>query len=318
MSYQTGTALDVNDLLDKWRIFLLANGWTVDNWGVAGDGQALQVHRDGLYWSWWSHTTINPEDRDPGPYISGIIHTSYLDPGSPTQPGASRRVRSNRLTGPMQAYHFFAGQGRNGAYAHVAIEAEPGTFRHFGMGTLDKMGAYDNGQYIHATTWVMSTNDVNNPDSVFHNVPFDDMGFGTYQLGYGGTVVRCDLAGVSPRYVEGCSVDYMGPRARCGWRGAVNQAQSGTVRGPYRAGSSVYTGRAPLIPLILAVDRGNSLWSDIGQPADVRLVRIDNMEPGQELTLGTDTWVVFPVCRKNGAAGLQNSGNAGFAYRKVL
>lgn len=317
MSYQTGTALDVTDLLDKWRVFLLANGWALDFWGPAGDGRALQVHRDGLFWSWWSHTTANPTDYDPGPYIRGKMHTSYQDPGSLTQPGMSSAVRSNRLSGPMQAFHFFAGTGRNGAYAHVVVETEPGTFRHFGMGTLDKIGAYDTGQYAHATAWRFSVDQVNDPNGSYHLLPFDDYGFGVYQNGIAGTMVRCDLFGISPRYVEVCTYDYTNPRARGGWRGNNGQNDNGTVRGPFRAGASVLTGRAPLMPLFLAVGRGSGLWSDIGQPPDIRLVRMDNMEAGQELALGSDTWVVFPAVRKNGAAGQQNSGTAGYAYRKV-
>lgn len=319
MSYQTGTANDVADLLDKWRLFLIANGWTIDFWGPKYTGQALQVHRDGRYWSWWSDTTINPNDRYQGPYITGHLQTGYdpAAPGAYEQPGASYRVRTNKLTGPMQAYHFFAGVGRSGAYAHVVIETEPGIFRHMGMGVLDKMGAYENGQYIYATAWSGNTTEVNEQDSIYHGVPFDDYTFGVYNTNFASTLIRCDVDGISPRYIEVNNYDYRGPIGRGGWRSSQGTEQNSTVRGPYRAGASVLTGRAPLLPLYVCSSRGNGLWSDIGQPPDMRLVRIDNMEAGQELALGSDTWVVFPVARKNGAIGQPNSGNAGFAYRKV-
>lgn len=322
MSYQTGNALDVNDLLDKWRIFLLAEGWLLDYWGdrVGGFGKALQLHQGGKYFSWFSETTVGADASMPGPWIRGIMHTSYGTQGSTTQPGSpGATVGANRLTGPMQAYHFFAGAGKDGPYAYIVIEVEPGTFRHIGMGTLDKMGAYTGGDFVFASHWYYSPQTVSDALSGWHGMPFDDVSFGIYQSQSASSIVRADYGGTSPRYhhlQNGDNTTF--PRGRGGWRAYTFAAEAnGTIKLPFLSAASVLTGRAPLLPLWVAVNRGSGLWSDVGLPPDMRFVRMDNMEPGQEYTLGTDTWVVFPVARKNGANGLANSSIYGYAYRKV-
>jgi hypothetical protein len=48
-----------------------------------------------------------------------------------------------------------------------------------------------------------------------------------------------------------------------------------------------------------------------------RLVRIDNLTPGDVMTIGSDQWKCFPVIRKNGGPGLETSLNWGYAYRVV-
>ncbi len=312
MSYQTGTALDVNDLLDRFRLFLQAAGWGIDYWGdrlnSAGAGKALQVNAAGLFYSWFTDTTTT----NSGPSIQIAQHTAFSNPGDTVQPGVSPYVRSNRLTAPMQAYHFFAGEAPSGKYAYMVVETDPGTYRHLGMGVLKKVGAYTGGQFVFASNWSTSVNQgIDQPNSQYNGVPFDDTGTLGFTSG-NATVVRADYDNVSPRYHIG---DYGATaQLRCGWR--QDNDQRGTVFLPYSAAASTITGRAPLIPLWCAVPRGSSLWSDIGYPVDMRLVRMDNMEPGQDYPLGTDTWLVFPVARKNGAAGSVNSGVHGFAYRR--
>ena len=59
MAYETGNATGPDNLLDKLRIFLLAQGWTVDDWsdetynyrtvtGIDGAGKKLSVHKTGI------------------------------------------------------------------------------------------------------------------------------------------------------------------------------------------------------------------------------------------------------------------------------
>lgn len=324
MSYQTGTPSDVNDLLDKLRLFLVANGWTINGWLTApgGTGKVLHVSKAGNFFTWFSDP-IPSDAADPGPFVRVLIHTSYdaAKNGLPDQPGAAAYMaRSNNMRGPMQAYHFFAGTGKDGPYVHVVVETEPGAFRHMGMGVLHKMGSYDGGQYGYGTAWYFGLPAYSyDPNSGYHSVPFDDGGFGPGSSYSSGTIVRADYGGISPRYHQMGGSDAVNmPRGRAGWRTAEGfDDNRGMIDAAYSGGASVLTGRAPLFPLPLAVNRGSALWSDIGYPTDVRFVRMAAIEAGEEYTIGTDTWVVFPVARKNGAVGQMNSGDQGFAYRKV-
>ena len=313
MPYETATATNVNDLLDKLRLFLIADGWAVNFWGdrTAAAGKALSVSKSGVLFTWVTDTD-NPGGGNPGPYLGVFQHTAYTGGDPDVQPGASIVSWCNRVTGPMQAYHFLGGVGPSGPYAHAVIETDPGTFKHAGMGVLRKMGAYNTGAYSFGSNWLYDVNRVNNPNDG-HGVPFDD----TSWVGAGSSyasVVRADYGGQVPRYHP---IDYgSAGRGRGGWR-AGQASELSTIQLPSLCAASEQTGRAPLLPLWVAVDRGSGLWSDVGYPPDMRFVRMDNLEPGQEYPLGTDTWLVFPVIRKNGAPGSPNSGVWGFAYRRA-
>lgn len=79
---------------------------------------------------------------------------------------------------------------------------------------------------------------------------------------------------------------------------------------------------SPLLPIPVVIARPSSLYSMVLQPAHARFVRLDNYNPGQTLTLGTDNWVLYPFLQKNSAArnggnGITHSGTFGLAIRKV-
>ncbi len=309
MSYQTGAANDAADLLDKLRLFATANGWTQDFWGnrTAATGKALSLHKSALYATFFSQTSGGYAE-DPAPFIGVRGHTGYLADANPdTQTDASAITWSNYLPGPYVAYHFFSGAN----YLHVVVETTAGTFKHFGTGTLVTQGVVTSGQYVYAARWYYSNpSHLNNPDSYYHGLPFDDQNW-TYAL-QNGTYVRADFGGITPRWHFSRSGDAAGDELKCGYR--IDASPQDLLND---AGHSTLTGRAPLWPLWCAVKRGSGYWSDIGYPPDMRFVRIDSLNDGESLTLGTDTWKVFPVHRKNGPIGAPNSGTYGFAFRVV-
>lgn len=61
----------------------------------------------------------------------------------------------------------------------------------------------------------------------------------------------------------------------------------------------------------------------LGEFPNVRGIRMDNLEPGAEVIVGSDTWKCFPLLRKFSAADapwpnrVAQSGPAGIAYKKV-
>lgn len=74
-----------------------------------------------------------------------------------------------------------------------------------------------------------------------------------------------------------------------------------------------------LVPIQPWVDRGSSKVSIVADLLHARYVRLDNLEPGDAITLGPDTWHVFPVYRKDAAArnGFnEHSGTYGYAFRE--
>lgn len=317
MAYSTSNALSVTDLLARLRTFAEAQGWAIEFYGARtdGPGQLLTIRKGGVWFTFCAEPTINIGSQNPGPYM-GVRQNTVASPVPSVwegNAGSSLPVWSNRITSPVQTYHFFSGDGPSGPYLHVVVETDPGTFRHFGVGTLRKMGEYPGGYYCYATNWAIVDYYISDPETPYNCMPFDDYAFYGSQ---GATVVRADYDGAT-RYHYGTPNPPPAPngRLRCGWRNSAEE--NGTIRLPMLCGASQQTGRAPLFPLWCAVDRGSGLWSDIGYPWDMRAVRIDNMEPGDLYPIGTDTWMVFPVARKNGSKGLTNSGVYGYAYRRA-
>lgn len=319
MSYETASATGPNDLIDKLRIFALANGWTVDYNGgrtnpggglQAGSNNAVAMNKDGLYVVLYqdtsSNSTSNPTPRVacytyPGAWVSGN--------GSDAQANKTTTTTANNLGGPYAAYHFFADPARN--YLHVVVEVVPGRFSHFHVGTLEKAGGGTAVAYNAGLTWNFSTAPLYTSDSTSaqHLIPFDDYGQGSLYS----TAIRVDSDGIVPRnqVLEANNAT----SGKGGWRAGSGTALLEELQLNVRA--SEITGRAPLSPLIVMSSRTSGVYSVVGTPFDLRAVSLDNLAAGEVITLGSDQWKVFPIVRRNGSSGIENSAVQGFAYRLI-
>jgi hypothetical protein len=79
-------------------------------------------------------------------------------------------------------------------------------------------------------------------------------------------------------------------------------------------------GDTPLLPLRAYLRRTSFRSSLIVDCAHARLVRIDNLEPRDVITLGPDQWRVYPWFRKslidpNGGTDITHTGTTGWAIR---
>lgn len=311
MAYQTAAASDAADLLDKLRLFLISAGWAVDLWAdttPAGSKQ-LAVHKGDFHATFLTNSGAGG-GVDPGPYVGVYGHTGYT---AGTQAAASPAEYCNGMAGPFVAYDFFEGEGKDGPYVHVVVETQAGVFKHFGTGVLDKEGAYSTGQYVFASRWYYGTSPayINQPEYEGHRIPFNS---NASPWGH----VRADVDGFSPLWMEGRLGDYTNNRCVSSGFTRNNVASpdmSQTIRGPALASPSIMTGRTHLWPLWCLGERGSNFYSPLGAPPDMRFIRMDNFNPKDLLTLGTDEWKVFPGIRKNGLTGEPNSGVYGYAYR---
>ena len=55
----------------------------------------------------------------------------------------------------------------------------------------------------------------------------------------------------------------------------------------------------------------------LGYLPNVRGLNIRNFTPGQEVTVGSDTWVMFPLSSKTESFVVNRSGFSGIAHKKV-
>lgn len=317
MAYQSASATDINDLLDRLRLFLEGAGWSIDFWNDYLTGKALCVSRAGhcaTFRTSPSGGTGVGTGTDPAPFIGVRAHAGYTGtPGPTTAVEASPELFTNALSGPYVGYDFFEGDGTDGPYVHIVVETVAGVFKHFGTGVLNREGVFSTGQYAHSSRWYYNDNPgsqypISNPDytSPAHQVPFD------VRASYAGTYVRADADGAAPNWLGGNSL-HGGYSQNNGGNNSLDNVA--TLRGPFLAGASTLTGRTQLWPLWCLGRRPSNLASPLGYPPDMRFIRLDYYNPKDVLTLGADEWKVFPVIRKNGVQGEPNSGLYGYAYR---
>ena len=79
-----------------------------------------------------------------------------------------------------------------------------------------------------------------------------------------------------------------------------------------------YGQQGVLTPLDLVVKRASNLYSPVGHPPYIRLVRIDHLTFGQELTLGSDVWKIFPCSLKTPAETVGTSATASMSIGIAL
>lgn len=319
MAYETGGATSPGDLIDKIRVFAAGNGWTVDYSGTFAGGAGatcVLLHKGALHVGFFANTGSG-NSADPGPYAGASHYPGPYDgaKAADAQSGIAPITYANKMAGPYQAYHLFAGDD----YLHCAVEATPGSYRHFGAGQLERAGGVTTGAYAYGLRWNYSTTYVNDSQSQYHMIPFDD--YGAQASGSTkGMTVRADSDAQAPR--NAVILDYTGTAGGSGWGGYRRSGGGGDhsvspLNGLIRSMPSTLTGRAALLPCMLAVHRPSGMLSLLGSPRDLRFTRIDNLAPGDLITIGADTWKIFPIIRKNGPAGQENSNNYAYAYRIV-
>lgn len=83
---------------------------------------------------------------------------------------------------------------------------------------------------------------------------------------------------------------------------------------------NMWNSEAVLLPIRAYRTRPEDMISLEGELKHSRYIRIDNLEAGQIITLGTERWKIYPAYRKNiasrdGGSGINHSGTFGWAIR---
>lgn len=306
MAYETGISSGTDDLLDKLRLFAIAQGWTVNLHEVEGDGYRLHMNSGTQY--------VNLRSAPSDIYLRG---STGFDGGSAwnAQPGTTIQCQSNNMPGPYAAYHFFG----SSQYLHVVVEATAGHYRHLAMGELNKVGSYAGGAYVGAIYWNTSTTYIDDPNAPYHTYLFDRtsyIGSDTYH-----TQVRADLDGQINHWFQCSYVPWNNRRRAWGPMRATGGSDAGTMDTLLARSPNAFNALTPLLPAYVYAERDSQLYSPVGHVADLRVCNLTNLAAGDTVTLGSDNWMVFPAHVKrdpNIRDNLPNSGWYGYAYKKVV
>lgn len=298
-AYETGTATGPADLLSKLETFATANGWTVN---TPSSGKVFTK----------------------GTVLAGAFaNTASLDlRGAITYDGAAAwnaQINHSGLTtvcdigaGPYTAYHFFVGAESGSDYLHGVVEISASVFRHFVLGTLVKAGTFTGGTYVDTTDWDDATNETNNPEDEQHQVICDAESNDFFGRAKGH--VWADFESLTNNWARiRETTDYTVGS------GIGSVRRQGILHPNVIVGSQAWSERTPLWPLWYFGNRASSLRSLLGRIPDMRLINIANFVPGQTVTVGGETWQVFPIIsRPSGTitSSTPYSGAYGYAYRR--
>lgn len=312
MTHVTGSADDPEDLLDKWKTFLTTTtGLYTHLETYAGANEKRSTFtRGGKYYNCYAKTS-GAKDLF---YVS--LATGYTPSvESNLQPNESNWARTNLPTFPYSGYDFFSYANS----AHAVVQYAGGKYRHFGLGEIITDGSYVGGEFAEGTYWSQNVGDILYPYNLGHTYPFDGQVGTNYGVNGGHSVVRGDYPGAStPQWRYFSRNSTLTQYARGTTRDGFSGDSHSTTYGPMRDSANNFNGRTVFLPIYCFCYDGTSKWHPLGYVDNVRTAEMTNHSPGDTVVIAGDNWKVFPISQKNGAAGQENSGTYGMAYKVVV
>lgn len=192
-------------------------------------------------------------------------------------------------------------------------------YRHFYLGYIEKLSAYDGGEVISgARCWVshQTSGSVVNIQHWHHEetgYPFSGDNSSntavTHETVTGGAHISHAnnptpwrkffySAGASAASFDAAFATKGDSLIMGGYKDCVNS-------GYLLAGKSPYAGAQILTPINLYIGKrvsSQQFFIPVGRPGGARLVHMEDLEPGQTITIGSSVWRVFPVFSKQASA----------------
>lgn len=208
-------------------------------------------------------------------------------------------------------------------YIAIVVEFGPNQYRHLYLGFMEKIGDYEGGEVISACNSMIATS---NSDLTWHTRQGNMFLFEAHQS----IMARADAGGVHIAHADNSTPWRRFRTANVAEGDGIDGAtfDGGEVIGGFgdsvndhfvAKGKSAIAGASLLVPInLLATVKPSSDVSrliNIGHPAGVRMVNIENMEPFSEVVIGSETWRIFAAIRKSPLLTLARPVGAGNVYR---
>jgi hypothetical protein len=342
LHFETAQFTSTDDLIrTKLDTFLVAHGWTQDH-SVAGKYAA---HVDSLFMSFRWDTTVSSGAQNIGVYQALGFAGTGTDPGNHTSDSGQGVVSGTNVGAPglddgrccdmdngTHQYWFFLSDAAP-KYCHVVVEHATATaYRHFGMGHLSKYGTWTGGEYSYADRHRNEGATANLAIDTDNSTLLDGLASGSNV--HTATTGQSFLASL---HAEALTEEDANTKWLLCWAGGIpagNDRQStprarGWALGGTRSGLTMYPfaryfatplqGLIPLTPINIYHPwrTTTTRTSRLGTIPNARMVNMRHFVGGQELVIGSETWVVFPAREKGvGATTGHGTRNQGIAYRK--
>lgn len=302
MAYYTGTATSYSDLLTQFKAALALEGWTMGSGGYINKGSV----------------NISLTSSSLGVFLRGA---SDVYPGtanlSPTSVRLGHYDSAVAVTFPV-FYEAFIHTAPDEVYLVVNHTSTRYMWLAFGKSTLPQSGT-GTGTWVGATSHAYTNNSGINLTSTSgggsygSTNTFDSVSLFTTTNKYINSFVDHGFTDMQASNWGAASVSGVGLEGNttCAWR----------LMGPIvKTQPNSWNGESVLIPIQAYTARPENKNSMTVDVQHARYCRIDNYEPGDIISLGSDKWKVYPWWRKNvsvrdGQAGAEHTGTWGWAIR---
>lgn len=314
MAYQETTGNSPDDVINKIATFAAAAGWTVIDNILAGSNRTLVLKKSGDYIQVWNTTATDIFVTGYIGYVPGTAHN--LQSGY-----AGSTAQTNLGAGPYTNVFMFS-ESLPSDHVHVVIETAGGIFKHLSFGGLAKLGAWTGGTYFDASYWAtaISQGYVWQPSSsgLFDT---DRRSLAVTSRG----AIRCDIPADGQANTWATMYWSTAFHVLTGLSAGSALQIDGRTRLTeqfYKRNAPPFSGQIALGTIRADVTRPGGFYSPLGSFPNIRYLDMARFAPGQEITIGSDTWKVFPMIRKgagvfNTPGGTPYSDNHGYAFKKV-
>lgn len=314
MAHSTSTSTEsVHDLIDNLATFAAAAGWVVERNTLSGTNRTLTLKRP-------ESDYVHVYNTSQGQLLmrASTGYDGALAPAA--QPGVTPEdCITARLTGPYPKVWFFS----EGSEVVVVVRRadQNGAYASFAFGVIQKYGSYAGGTFIDGTYFDSSEGG----SGRWNGSGFDHglLAYGTSGAGY----VRADADGVSGQWLRLATAAALVQSGPPGVANMSSTNQAGATFSVARlmgaADDNAFSGRSMLFPIEIAIRRAGTptYYSPAGVVSTVRAVSLAKFAPEDELSIASETWVVFPIVNKRAETDASGdphaSGNVGFAVRKT-
>jgi len=331
MAFETGSAIDLEDLIAKISTFATANGWTEDR-RDNGNG-IFGLSKNSIFVSFRWDTA--------GPNALSIHQATAALPGSGTEPGDATGDSGNGFNnssshadtnldnerhvilgnGPFPSYHLFENDS-SPAYLHVVVETSTNIFQHMGWGELNKVGdGWTGGEYCYGQRHTAGGG-ISNQSTFLLDGYFTDSQDADKRWA---ATLRC--SGMPNQSGSEVWAQVWGESVIATPTDSASNAKA-FVQGGHRAGpfswhwgyfsGTATVGFVPMYAMALwYLDKGNNYTYLLGWHPDVRALNIRGFAPKDTVTIGSDDWVIFPLQQRDISGTGGTTGFSGVAYKKV-
>lgn len=339
MGFINETVTSLEDFITRLNTHLVAEGWTSDELDIVNGEWAIS--RDTIFaQARWERPLITSPSF--GLYHSlGFIDTSTL-PGNHTNDSGNGAVSGTDTTlitqrhvfvgsAPIQYWCFNSDSAPH--YAHVVLQISPTNVVHLGFGLLDKIGNWTGGEYCYGfrqqTGFTTNTAILQGTCVLLDGLCVDTGAPQPTNMEEFAATVHLEIFPnqTGPRWgvAMGDQADAnfgtdRGAGARQRLIGGFRGSMLARAFGRYQAAPT--DGLIPMYPIACWYEDTSNVTVSVpvdmlmGWMQDVRGMNIKDFVIGDIVSVGGDSWHVFPTSRKGESAALSGtSAHQGIAYK---